>query len=205
MFEADLPTISYEDAPTPDAAHRAIRQAQQQGPIAMGAHGPELLSYELARTALRDHRLCPPPGLGLEAQGLTSGRLWDRVKQSPLSINGADHSGLRRLVSEADTPRSWPARQDDRRRPDTVDRSADGVGTLRGRRRHSSPDPVPVICALLGAPAKTGNCSLRGRMNFQDIHVECRRARARDQQGVGRTRRLRRRHGPVRRRSPRTI
>ena len=40
VFEADLPTISYEDAPTPDAAHRAIRQAQQQGPIAMGAHVP---------------------------------------------------------------------------------------------------------------------------------------------------------------------
>ena len=31
VFEADLPTISYEDAPTPDAAHRAIRQAQRRG------------------------------------------------------------------------------------------------------------------------------------------------------------------------------
>ena len=41
----------------------------------MGAHGPEILSYELAHTALRDHRLAPPPGLGLEAQGITSGPL----------------------------------------------------------------------------------------------------------------------------------
>ena len=68
VFEADLPTISYEDAPTPDAAHRAIRQAQQQGPIAMGAHGPELLSYELAtigcahRQALVWKRRASPPG-----------------------------------------------------------------------------------------------------------------------------------------------
>ena len=155
VFEADLPTISYEDAPTPDAAHRAIRQAQQQGPIAMGAHGPELLSYELARTALRDHRLCPPPGLGLEAQGLTSGRLWDRVNKSLLSINGADHSRLRRLVSKAFTPRS--VARLDTTIVDVLTRLIDPL-TASGRCEVvadiARPYPVPVICALLGAPAE---------------------------------------------------
>ena len=77
VFEADLPTVSYEDASTPAAAHEALKQARQQFPIAMGSHGPEILSYELAHTALRDHRFAPPPGLGLEAQGITSGPLWD--------------------------------------------------------------------------------------------------------------------------------
>jgi hypothetical protein len=76
VFEADLPTVSYEDAATPAAAHEALKQARHQFPIAMGSHGPEILSYELAHTALRDHRLAPPPGLGLEAQGITSGALW---------------------------------------------------------------------------------------------------------------------------------
>ena len=36
VFEADLPTVSYEDAPTPAAAHEALKQARQQFPIAMG-------------------------------------------------------------------------------------------------------------------------------------------------------------------------
>ncbi|HEX9498359.1 MAG TPA: cytochrome P450, partial [Mycobacterium sp.] len=68
IYEADLPTVSYEDASTPQIAHERLKQARQQGAVAMGAHGPEILSYELAHTALRDHRLAPPPGLGLEAQ-----------------------------------------------------------------------------------------------------------------------------------------
>src|SRR6185295_16218862 len=106
VFEADLPAVSYQDAATPDAAHQALKQARQQFPIAMGAHGPEILGYELAHIALRDHRLCPPPGLGLEAQGITSGPLWDRVTASLLSVNGEDHARMRRLVSKAFTPRS---------------------------------------------------------------------------------------------------
>src|ERR1700748_3833663 len=127
VFEADLPTVSYEDAPAPAVAHEALKQARQQFPIAMGSHGPEILSYELAHTALRDHRLAPPPGLGLEApaltalrasrrapppglgleaQGITSGPLWDRVTATLLSVNGEDHARLRRLVSKAFTPRS---------------------------------------------------------------------------------------------------
>ena len=56
IYEADLPTVSYEDAPTPQIAHERLKEARQQGSIAMGAHGPEILSYELAHTALRDHR-----------------------------------------------------------------------------------------------------------------------------------------------------
>ncbi len=36
VFEADLPTVSYEDASTPAAAHEALKQARQQFPIAMG-------------------------------------------------------------------------------------------------------------------------------------------------------------------------
>ena len=37
VFEADLPTVSYEGAPTPEDAHQALKQARQQFPIAMGA------------------------------------------------------------------------------------------------------------------------------------------------------------------------
>ena len=61
VFEADLPTVAYEEASSPDEAHRNLRKALEQGPIAMGAHGPEILSYELVRTTLRDHQVLPAP------------------------------------------------------------------------------------------------------------------------------------------------
>jgi cytochrome P450 len=154
IFEADLPTVSYEDAPTPHAAHAALKQAREQFPIAMGAHGPEILSYELAHTALRDHRMAPPPGLGLEAQGITSGPLWDRVITSILSVNGADHARLRRLLSKAFTPRAV-ARLDTTitaiitRLTDPL--MADGRSEIVAD--IARPYPVPVICELLGAPS----------------------------------------------------
>lgn len=68
VFEADLPTVSYEEAPTPDEAHRRIGVARQQAPIAIGAHGPEVLRHDLVHATLRDHRLIVPRGLGLEAR-----------------------------------------------------------------------------------------------------------------------------------------
>jgi cytochrome P450 len=154
IFEADLPTVSYEDAATPHAAHAALRQAREQFPIAMGAHGPEILSYELAHTALRDHRMAPPPGLGLEAQGITSGPLWDRVITSILSVNGADHARLRRLLSKAFTPRA--VARLDTTITEIITRLTDPL-MADGRSEIvtdiARPYPVPVICELLGAPS----------------------------------------------------
>jgi cytochrome P450 len=154
VFEAGLPTVSYEDAPTPGEAHRRLGEARHQAPIAIGAHGPEILRYELARAALRDHRLCPPPGLGLESQGITSGPLWDRVVQSLLSINGADHTRLRRLVSKAFTPRSVSHLDDTI--TDIIGRLIDPLidkGQCEVVEDIARPYPVPVIAELLGAPS----------------------------------------------------
>jgi cytochrome P450 len=153
IYEADLPTVSYEDAPTPQAAHERLKQAREQFPIAMGAHGPEILSYELAHIALRDQRMAPPPGLGLEAQGITSGPLWDRVIATLLSVNGADHARLRRLLSKAFTPRA--VARLDTTITDIITQLTDPL--MAGGRSEvvtdiARPYPVPVICELLGAP-----------------------------------------------------
>jgi cytochrome P450 len=153
VFEADLPSVSYEEAASPDEAHRNLRKALEQGPIAMGAHGPEILSYELVRSTLRDSRFRPPPGLSLEAQGITSGPLWDRVITSLLSINGDDHTRLRRLVSKAFTPRS--VTRLDTTIVDVINELIDPP-SVAGRAEIvadiARPYPVPIISALLGAP-----------------------------------------------------
>lgn len=151
----DLPTVDYENARDPHEAHRRLGAARRQSPIAMGAHGPEILSYELAREVLRDNRLCVPEGLGLETQGITSGPIWDRASSTLLSINGEDHSRLRRLVSKAFTPRAVG-------RLDTV--ITDIITQLVDPLLHAGrceivediarPYPVPVIAELLGAPSE---------------------------------------------------
>jgi cytochrome P450 len=107
VFDAGLPAIAYEHAQNPEEAHRLIRQARLQGPIALGPHGPEVLSYELVRTVLRDPRFRIPKGLVLAAQGITSGRLWDKATTGLLSLDGAEHNRLRRLVCKAFTARSY--------------------------------------------------------------------------------------------------
>ncbi|MFY9920244.1 MAG: cytochrome P450 [Mycobacterium sp.] len=153
VFEANLPTVDYENASTPDEAHRNLRKALEEAPIAMGAHGPEILSYELVRTTLRDARFQVPRGLGLETQGITSGPLWHRATTSLLAMNGDDHSRLRRLVSKAFTPRSV-TRLDDiivdvitgLVEPLAVEGRCEAVADI------ARPYPVPIISALLGAP-----------------------------------------------------
>jgi cytochrome P450 len=155
IYDARVPSVCYDDAPTPEEAHRRIGEAMAQGGVVMGPHGPEILGHELVRAMLRDHRLAPPPGLGLETQGITSGELWDRVTKSILSVNGEDHARLRRLVSKAFTPRAVG------RLDQTIAQIInDLVDPLMASGRCevvadiARPYPVPVICELLGAPSE---------------------------------------------------
>src|SRR5271163_3852736 len=153
VFDAGLPPIAYEHAHSSEDAHRLIRQARLQGPIALGPHGPEVLGYELVRTVLRDPRFCMPKGHALAAQGITSGRLWDKVTSGLLSRDGADHHRLRRLVSQAFTPRSTARLETtilgvitELVDPLTSTGRCDVVADIA--RRY----PIPIICGLLGAP-----------------------------------------------------
>ena len=52
VLDAALPTIDYEHVQDPEDAHRLIRQAREQAPIALGPHGPEVLTYELGANRL---------------------------------------------------------------------------------------------------------------------------------------------------------
>ncbi|AYE93620.1 cytochrome P450 [Mycobacterium paragordonae] len=155
VFEAGLPSIDYGHAQHPDEAHAIIAAARAQSPIAIGPYGPELLTYDLVHTALRDPRFRVPQGIFLAAQGITSGPLWDRLVANIMSLDGDAHRRLRRLVSKAFTPKGAA-----RLRTTIVD-------VITGLVDAVSPDghcdvvtdiarqfPIPVICALLGAPAE---------------------------------------------------
>jgi cytochrome P450 len=153
VIDAELPPIEYEHAANPEEAHQLIRQARLQGPIALGPHGPEVLSYELVRTVLRDPRFCMPKGVSLAMQGITSGPVWDKATTGLLSRDGADHNRLRRLVSKAFTPRSTARLKStiagvitELVDPVTTAGHCDVVADIA--RQY----PIPIISGLLGAP-----------------------------------------------------
>jgi cytochrome P450 len=151
--EAGLPPIAYDHLHDPDEAHRAIAQARRQGPVAMGPHGPEFLSYELVRTMSRDPRFGQAVNAVMAAQGVTSGPLWDRATQNILALDGEKHHRLRRLVSKAFTPRGAQRLQavvvniiNELVDPLTTAGHCDVVTDI------ARPYPTPIICALLGVP-----------------------------------------------------
>lgn len=153
IFEAGLPTLDYDVLATPEDAWIHLREAQSQAPIAIGPLGPEILSYGLARAVLRDTRFTIPPGVTLMAQGVTSGPLFDKVMASLLCLDGDAHQRLRKLVSKAFTPRSTS------RLHGTINDVVNGlidrvacVGCCDLVADIAKPYPIPIICALLGAP-----------------------------------------------------
>jgi cytochrome P450 len=153
IFDADLPTVAYDVEETPAEVYPRLRDAQRQAPIAHGPFGPEVLSYHLVRSILRDNRFQIPPGLNLLVQGITSGPLWDKVVNSLLCLEGEAHHRLRSLTSKAFTPRATL------RLHDTMIDVMNGLVDQVADAGHcdvvtdiARPYPVPIICALLGAP-----------------------------------------------------
>src|SRR5262249_16982929 len=153
IFDADLPTLAYEHTETPAEVYPRLAAAQRQAPIAMGPFGPEVLSYHLVRSILRDTRFQIPPGPNLLTQGITSGPLWDKVVNSLLCLEGDAHHRLRSLTSKAFTPRATLRLHDTMVdvMNELVDRVAD-AGRCDVVADLARPYPVPIICALLGAP-----------------------------------------------------
>ncbi|MDT5291173.1 MAG: hypothetical protein QOF88_6062 [Mycobacterium sp.] len=119
----------------------------------MGPHGPEVLTYELVRTVLRDDRFAMPKGMALAAQGITSGELWDISLKGLLGLDGAEHHRQRRLVSKAFTPKAA-----ERLRTTCTDVIAELVDNHANTGRCDVVSdiarqyPIPIICAMLGTP-----------------------------------------------------
>jgi cytochrome P450 len=153
VFDAGLPTLTYDITETPFDVSERLREAQQKSPIVMGPVGPEVVSYEFTRGLLRDTRFVIPPGIHLAAQGVTSGPLWDKVVSSIMCKEGSEHHRLRGLVSRAFTPRATSRLQNtiDTVINDLFDRVAD-AGRCDVVADISRSYPLPVICTLFGAP-----------------------------------------------------
>src|SRR3984885_674572 len=153
IFDADLPTLVYDAEETPAEVYPRLQAVQRQAPVALGPHGPEVLSYHLVRSVLRDPRFQIPPGINMLVQGITSGPLWDKVVNSLLCLEGDTHHRLRSLTPKAFTPRATLRLHDNMvdLTNHLVDHVAD-AGRCEVVTDLARPYPVPIICALLGAP-----------------------------------------------------
>jgi cytochrome P450 len=155
VFEAGLPSLEYLQLQHPEDAHRAIADARRQAPIALGALGPEVLTYDLVRSVLRDPRFAAAHRPGAEAQGITAGPLWDRITSLILSIDGERHYRQRRLIAKAFTPRATARLQ--QLIVEIITELLDPhmpVGRCDVVCDVAEQFPIPVICALLGTPRR---------------------------------------------------
>jgi cytochrome P450 len=153
VFNAGLPTLDYDVNASPQEVYPQFLATQRLAPVALGPLGPEILSYELVRTVLRDSRFQIPSGYILALQGITSGPLWDKVMSSLLGMEGSEHQRVRTVVAKAFTPRAVE------RLHDTIADVVDEIVEPIARQGYcdvvidiARPYPVPIICALLGAP-----------------------------------------------------
>jgi cytochrome P450 len=90
------------DAPAVHAAREACWYART--PL-----GYAVLRYDEVAALLRDRRLRQGGVESLAAQGVTEGLLADWMRMSLLNLEGEPHARLRRLVSQAFTPRAVDA------------------------------------------------------------------------------------------------
>jgi cytochrome P450 len=135
----------------PDAP--AVLAAREARWYARTPLGYAVLRYDEAAALLRDRRLRQGGVESLAAQGITEGVLADWMRLSLLTLEGEPHGRLRRLVSQAFTPRAVDALRPTMRAVAhaLIDAFA-AQGACEFMAAFADPYPSRVIAALLGIP-----------------------------------------------------
>ncbi|HEY9473905.1 MAG TPA: cytochrome P450 [Mycobacteriales bacterium] len=156
--------------------HAEAARIRARGPVAEvelpgGVRGWSIVGYEQARHALADHRFSKDPRRHWTAY--VDGEIGEDfpligwvLMENLTTTYGNDHSRLRRLTSNAFTPRRVEAMRSsiEKITADLLDDLAGGapgeVVDLKARYAH--PLPAQVICDLFGVPARSRAEMLRG-------------------------------------------
>jgi cytochrome P450 len=133
-------------------AREVMESASREHWLARTPMGYAVTRYEDVHALLRERRFHSALSMITQNAGV-EGRIRERNQKSILSMEGEEHTRLRRLVSPAFTPKAT-----DRLRPfmrDVVNGLFDEVADA-GRcdfvEAVCEPYPIPIICELLGAP-----------------------------------------------------
>jgi cytochrome P450 len=149
----DAPFIDTLDPAYDADIHAAHRAAREKSWLARTPLGLLLLRYDDVHWLLRDARFREQGADALQLAGITDGPLWDWFGQIISNKEGDEHRRLRRLVSQAFTPRRV-----EKLRPLMRETAAEFLAGFAERGRcefvaeFAAPYPVRVIGALLGVP-----------------------------------------------------
>src|SRR5262245_56743423 len=141
----------FDPAFRPDAPE--VLAAREACWYARTAIGYAILRYDEVATLLRDRRLKQGGVETIAAQGVTQGPFADWMRRMMLNVEGETHARLRRLVSQAFTPRAVEALRPVMRAVthELIDRFA-ASGTCEFMEDFADPYPSRIICELLGIP-----------------------------------------------------
>jgi cytochrome P450 len=154
VYALDLPLLDTAGLDRETALRKAMA-ARRESWLARTAMGFSVMTHEDARAMLRDRRLHSALSMLTGQAGAEQGGYLGRRRRSILSMDGIEHTRLRRFVSPAFTPAAA-----ERHRPfirQTISGLVDAVagrGTCELVSEVCEPYPIPIICQLLGAPAE---------------------------------------------------
>ncbi len=133
----------------------AVNAVRAQSCLARTPIGAVVVERRYVEALLADPRLDSSLLPIARLQGLTEGPMYDMLARALLSVDGDDHTRLRKLVSRAFTPRSI-----ERLRPsmraltdELVDRFA-AAGRCEFMADFADHYPIRMICELLGVPGE---------------------------------------------------
>jgi cytochrome P450 len=131
----------------------AVHAAREAHWYARTPQGYAVLRYAEVAALLRDRRLRQGSAAPLAAQGITEGLLADWMRMSLLTQEGEPHARLRRLVSQAFTPRAVDTLRPAMRAVahELIDGFA-AQGACEFMVAFADPYPSRIIAALLGIP-----------------------------------------------------
>src|SRR4051794_22493693 len=155
VAELELPAFDYTDPSlTGPRFHEALSSLRDRSWVARADPvGFFVLDREAATFFLRSKSATFPGRIMLEAQGVSSGPLYERMKGNLLDLDGDDHRRQRKLVQPAFTP---PAA--DRHRPAMRERLGELFAAVENARRFDAveafakPYPSQMIATVMGAP-----------------------------------------------------
>jgi cytochrome P450 len=150
---ADLPYVEPDLIRYLSDREDALAELAAEHDAVRSLFGVQLLRRDTVQAVLRDRRAEARIIVGLEAQGVTEGPLYDSLNTSLLNMNGPEHLRLRALVLKAFTPSAV-----ERFRPAMRELAVELTEPLISAGRMEVMDdlanhfPVQVICTVLGVP-----------------------------------------------------
>src|SRR3954447_19934883 len=109
LDEANLPYLDLEDPAVAARPFERVRELARESWIARMPNGYLVLHWDDAKALNRHPMLRTPEGLGLAAQGITDGPVYEWASGTVLGLDGATHDRVRRLAQPGFTPQKLEA------------------------------------------------------------------------------------------------